>query len=305
MIARVLGETIAVEIVLAPDLWLTFADRNQLESALLNLVVNARDAMPDGGRLLIRTANVEVPEGARRDEDLPPGEYVAAVGDRQRVAASPPEHLDKVFEPFFTTKETGKGSGLGLSMVYGFVKQSGGHVRIDSEVGAGTTVRIYLPRAAPQGDRLAMPRTSTPPRASRSRGPAPERRSCSSRTTRTCGASASRRSKDSATGCSTRPTGHRPCALLDQVGGPRGSHLLFTDVVLPGGMSGRELADAVVEAPPRAARPAHERVHARSLALPDGTLVAPERVLAKPYTVERLAASVRQAIDRGTVPPAP
>jgi PAS domain S-box-containing protein len=146
MISRTLAETVEVETALAPELWMTFADRNQLESALLNLVVNARDAMPDGGRLMIETANVEI--GDTLAKDIAPGQYVmVSVSDTGCGIAK--ELLDKVFEPFFTTKDVGMGSGLGLSMVYGFVKQSRGHVRIYSELGSGTTVKIYLPRLLP------------------------------------------------------------------------------------------------------------------------------------------------------------
>ena len=148
MIGRALGETIDLETALAADLREVYADRNQLESALLNLVVNARDAMPNGGRLRIETANEDV--GQNCPEDLAPGSYVTlCVSDTGCGIAS--QHLDRVFEPFFTTKDAGKGSGLGLSMVYGFVKQSGGHVRIRSEIGVGTRLTIYL--AALKGDR--------------------------------------------------------------------------------------------------------------------------------------------------------
>ena len=147
MIARTLGETIEVKTALAPGLWTTFVDRNQLESALLNLVVNARDAMPDGGLLTIETANVEFAGSA--DDDIAPGQYaMVSVSDTGCGIAK--EHLDKVFEPFFTTKEVGMGSGLGLSMVYGFVKQSRGHVRLHSEIGSGSSVKIYLPPFGPR-----------------------------------------------------------------------------------------------------------------------------------------------------------
>jgi PAS domain S-box-containing protein len=141
IIGRALGEAIDLETELASDARPVYADRNQLESVLLNLVVNARDAMPEGGRLCIRTGNEDV---AGVSADVGPGSYVTlTVSDTGCGIAH--EHLDRVFDPFFTTKDAGKGSGLGLSMAYGFVKQSGGHIRIDSEIGAGTHVKVFLP----------------------------------------------------------------------------------------------------------------------------------------------------------------
>jgi PAS domain S-box-containing protein len=142
-----LGRTIEVREILAPDAWSSLCDPNQLEIALLNLAVNARDAMPAGGILTIETANVVLgaDEAANQGESIRPGDYlVIAVTDNG--IGIPPGTIDRVFEPFFTTKETGKGTGLGLSQVYGFLKQSGGHVRIRSEVGVGTRVSLYLPR---------------------------------------------------------------------------------------------------------------------------------------------------------------
>ena len=159
MIGRMLGETIEVRSRLAPDAGPIFADANQLESALLNLVVNARDAMPR--RRPADHRNGQCPprrDRGRGAERVAPGDYVM-LGVSDTGAGIAPEFLDKVFEPFFTTKETGKGSGLGLSMVYGFVKQSGGHVRIYSEVGLGTSVKIYLPRLA-SARRRRRPRRS-------------------------------------------------------------------------------------------------------------------------------------------------
>ena len=143
---RSLGELVKLEIVSSPGLWRIEADPNQLEAALLNLAVNARDAMPGGGVLSVETANARLDEAyAHQNAEVPPGQYVCiAVTDTG--SGMPKELLEKVFEPFFTTKEVGKGTGLGLSMVYGFVKQSGGHVKLYSEEGKGTTVRMYLPR---------------------------------------------------------------------------------------------------------------------------------------------------------------
>src|SRR5262249_40221169 len=155
------SETIQLETALADPLWPVFADAHQLETALLNLIVNARDAMPQGGRVVVETANVRFAESHGSGADaLAAGEYVL-VSVTDTGVGVPKEHIDKVFEPFFTTKDTGKGSGLGLSMVYGFVKQSGGHVRLESEPGKSTSVRLYLPRLP----ETAKPETVPLPRA--------------------------------------------------------------------------------------------------------------------------------------------
>jgi PAS domain S-box-containing protein len=148
LLRRTLGEHIEIELHMSPELWPTMVDPAQLEAAILNLAVNARDAMPEGGRLTIETGNKTLDEGyvAQNPE--------ARIGDYAMIAISdsgtgmPPDVIARAFEPFFTTKEVGKGTGLGLSMVYGFVKQSNGHIKIYSEIGRGTTIRLYLPRAA-------------------------------------------------------------------------------------------------------------------------------------------------------------
>lgn len=146
LLRRSLGEHIEIEAIFADDLWITSVDRPQVEAALVNLCVNARDAMPTGGKLLIETGNVELDlDYTRANAGVVPGQYVMlAVSDTG--SGMPAEILQRVFEPFFTTKEVGKGTGLGLSMVYGFIKQSNGHIKIYSEVGRGTTIRMYLPR---------------------------------------------------------------------------------------------------------------------------------------------------------------
>jgi signal transduction histidine kinase len=147
LLRRTLGPSIGLEMVLAGGLWPTLCDPNQLESAILNLAINARDAMPDGGRLTVETANAHLDEAYARAQggEVRPGQYVAVcVTDTGTGMA--PEVAERAFEPFFTTKPLGQGTGLGLSMLYGFVKQSGGHVRIYSEPGQGTTVKLYLPR---------------------------------------------------------------------------------------------------------------------------------------------------------------
>ncbi len=147
MLHRTLGESVALETTLRADVWPALTDANQLESALLNLVINARDAMPNAGSLTIETKNADLDDAyALGNADVTAGEYVEiAVSDTG--SGMPPDVVAQAFDPFFTTKPIGQGTGLGLSMIYGFVKQSGGHVRIYSEVGRGTTVKLYLRRA--------------------------------------------------------------------------------------------------------------------------------------------------------------
>ena len=145
LLHRTLPEAISIETVLAGGVWNTFVDANQLENCLLNLAVNARDAMPEGGRLTIEAANVYLDEEYSAGAEVPAGQYVGIFVSDTGVGMTP-DVAGRAFDPFFTTKEVGRGTGLGLSQVYGFVKQSGGHVKIYSEVGAGTTIKIYLPR---------------------------------------------------------------------------------------------------------------------------------------------------------------
>ena len=146
MLRRLVGETIALKLEQAPDLWFVYADETQISNAIINLVVNARDAMPKGGSVTISTANeTTTTPAALGTAIMPAGDYV-----RIEVADTgigiPKEHLGKIFDPFFTTKDVGQGTGLGLATVYGIVKQTGGFITVDSEVGKGTTFRIYLPR---------------------------------------------------------------------------------------------------------------------------------------------------------------
>ena len=152
-----IGGAVRIEMTLQPDLWPALVDATQIELIILNLAINARDAMAVGGCLTIETANVRLGAAPSRPEEPPPGEY-AMVAVSDTGSGIPPEVLHRVFEPFFTTKEVGKGSGLGLAQVYGFAKQSGGGVRIETEAGEGTTVRVYLPRvAADEGVEAAEP----------------------------------------------------------------------------------------------------------------------------------------------------
>ena len=151
LLHRTLGETVRIETVLTGGIWRVAVDANQLENALLNLAVNARDAMEGGGKLTIETANALLDEAYARASEIEPGQYVLiAVTDTG--AGMPDDVLAKAFDPFFTTKDVGKGSGLGLSQVYGFIKQSEGHAKIYSEPGNGTTIKLYLPRLVTAGD---------------------------------------------------------------------------------------------------------------------------------------------------------
>ena len=145
MIRRTVGPQIETEVVGIAGLWTTWVDPNQLENALLNLCINARDAMPGGGRLTIETANIWIDERGARERDLIPGQYIA-LSVTDTGTGMTPETVKRAFDPFYTTKPAGQGTGLGLSMIYGFVRQSGGEVRIYTELGQGTTMSIYLPR---------------------------------------------------------------------------------------------------------------------------------------------------------------
>ena len=195
-----LGEQIEVDSILEQEVATAHIDASQLANSLLNMAINARDAMPNGGKLLLETRNVVLDEAyAQANPGVKPGPYVMlAVSDTGTGMSQ--EVLDKVFEPFFTTKEVGKGSGLGLSMVYGFVKQSGGHIRIYSEVGHGTTIKLYLPPARGQVE----PR---PPRRQRCR--MATKPSWWWKTTRWCAISSPRNCRASATARSAPPTARR------------------------------------------------------------------------------------------------
>jgi hypothetical protein len=235
LLRRTLGEQISLESVLAGGLWPTFIDGNQLENALLNLAVNSRDAMPAGGKLTIETGNASLDEAyvSHLTEPVAPGHYVLiAVTDTGTGMDA--ATLARVFEPFFTTKEVGKGTGLGLSQVYGFVRQSSGHIRIYSEVGEGTTVKLYLPRYAGAGHDEQITLDGKAPRAIGAE----------------CLLVVEDDSALRAHAAETlRELGYRVIeaasgdVALQALENNVGIDLLFTDAVMPGGLNGRRLAD--------------------------------------------------------------
>jgi PAS domain S-box-containing protein len=289
ILERTLGETIEIETVLAKDLWYSVVDRVQLETALLNLAVNARDAMPEGGRLTIETAN------ARLDRDCPDFDGEATPGDYVMFAVSdtgtgmPSEVAQRAFEPFFTTKEVGRGSGLGLSMVYGFVRQSGGYVKLYSEAGRGTTVKIYLPKAA-ETAMLAEPQveTSGEPHGAGERilvvEDQPEVRSLAVRLLGRLGYEVAEAASGSAA-----------LAILRE---DPGFDLLFTDIVLPSGMDGTVLATRARDLCPSLGI-LYTTGYTGNAVVRGGTLNPDAAVLSKPFDKRELARQVRQVLDRG------
>ena len=289
LLQRTLGETINLETVTGGGLWRAQADPNELENALVNLAVNARDAMPSGGRLTIETGNAFLDDDyvAQVPEPVEAGQYVLiAVSDTGSGMSA--ETLAQVFEPFFTTKDVGKGTGLGLSQVYGFVRQSGGHVRIYSEVGEGTTVKLYLPRllgadtvqeveaqspsAAPQGgvETILVVEDHD------------DLRAFSTGVLRELGY----RVLEAANGR----------GALEVLQAAHDVDLLFTDVVLPDGMDGRRLADEAMRRRP-GLKLLFTTGYTRNAIVHNGRLDAGVALISKPFSFVGLAAKVRQVLD--------
>jgi PAS domain S-box-containing protein len=288
LLERTLGEQIALETALAAGLWLTHVDPNQLEGAILNLAVNARDAMPDGGKLTVETANVYLDDRyVAREMGLTPGQYVmVAVTDLG--IGMPPEILQNVFDPFFTTKPVGKGTGLGLSMVYGFARQSGGHVRIYSELDRGTTVKLYLPRHFGSVEEAeATPHVQSLPTAASQNETVlvvedeDRVRQMSCEALRELGYAVH-----------AAASGEAALRCFDQLGQV---DVLFTDVVM-GGMTGRQLADALREKAP-GLKVLYTTGYTRNAVVHNGVLDAGVAFLPKPFTVEDLAVKLRAVLD--------
>jgi len=291
---RTVGPSIQLEASLADEPWPTLCDPNQLESVLLNLVINARDAMLDGGHLLIETANTVLRDrrGARKEwppQDVPPGDYVAlSVADTGTGMS--PEVIERAFDPFFTTKPLGQGTGLGLSMVYGFVQQSGGHVRLRSEVGQGTTMTIYLPRhsvssvvsTADDTTLLSVPSLVTTSGVILMVEDEPDVRMV-----------VRERLADLDYTVLEAESGQ---AGLNIVASEARIDLLLTDVGLPGGMNGRQLADKA-----RRWRPDLKILfitgYAESAAVGNGQMEPGMQVMTKPFALDTLAARVQSIIN--------
>jgi PAS domain S-box-containing protein len=286
LLRRTIGEALDLDVVAADDLWLTLCDPNQLESALLNLAINARDAMPDGGRLTIATGNAVVAALNAADPALPPGDYICiSVTDTGTGMSA--DVVARAFDPFFTTKPIGQGTGLGLSMIYGFARQSNGHVSIDSMPGRGTTVKLYLPRH--HGEAAVSAAAFV-------------------------GADAHAATGETVLVVEDEPVvrgvivemlheqGYR---VLESVDGPSGLRvlrdearidLLVTDVGLPG-MNGRQLADQARETRPEL-KILFITGYAESVAMADGFLQPGMEMITKPFDLDNLSQRIRNMVAK-------
>jgi len=288
LLHRTLGENIQLEVVLGAGVWRTFTDQSELENAILNICVNARDAMPEGGKLTIETSNAFLDEAyAATNAEVTAGQHVMiAITDTGQ--GMPPEVKARVFEPFYTTKEVGKGTGLGLAHVHGFLKQSGGHVAIYSEVGVGTTVKLYLLRT-----QLEETENEAPTLASKEvpLGDAgtivlvvedEERvRNLSVASLRELGYTVVHASSGE--------------EALEKLAAKPAVTLMFTDIVMPG-MSGRKLADEAKARYPEL-KVLYTTGYTQNAIVHNGVLDADARLLLKPYSIDDLARKVRAVLD--------
>ncbi|TRC98024.1 response regulator [Mesorhizobium sp. WSM4303] len=285
LLRRVLGETIRIETVLAGGLWKTHADPSQLENAILNLAVNARDAMDDNGKLTIETANSHLDDGyAATHAEVKAGQYVMiAVSDTG--AGMPADVMERAFEPFFTTKPVNKGTGLGLSQVFGFVKQSGGHVKIYSEPGEGTTIKLYLPRFF-GAEEAVLP-------TGRGDNPA--------EVTETILVVEDDARVRASTTDALRELGYTVIhagsgqEALQKLADNPGVALMFTDIVMPV-MNGRKLAEEALARLPQL-KVIFTTGFTKNAVVHNGVLDHDVHFLAKPFTIEQLATKLRDVLD--------
>jgi PAS domain S-box-containing protein len=286
LLSRTLGEDIRIESVLGAGLWKAKADPNQLESAILNLAVNARDAMPAGGRLTIETANAHVDEHYANEFSISPGQYVL-ISVTDTGTGMTPEVIAKAFDPFFTTKAVGKGTGLGLSQVFGFVRQSGGHVKIYSEVGVGTTLKVYVPRYFGTNEVASQSAVSNLIPIGRHDEvilvveDEPRVRAFSVDALSELGYTVL-----SAAGA---------IEALQLIESDRKITLLFTDIVMPE-MTGRQLADAALVHRPTL-KVLFTTGYSRNAVVHNGVLDPGTHFLAKPFGIQQLAQKIRSVLD--------
>jgi CheY-like chemotaxis protein len=295
MLVRTLDETIETRRMLSESLWPVEVDRNQLETSLLNLALNARDAMPDGGVLTIETANATLDGRLAQTHDaVVPGDYVV-VSVTDSGEGMSPEVAERAIQPFFTTKEVGHGSGLGLSMVYGFVKQSGGHLVISSTIGKGTTVRLYLPKAENEA------------REGEIQAPSPSAAGGSGERILVVEdkAAVRRLAKRILTrlGYQVLEAADGKTALENLDAGPK-VDLLFTDVVLPGRISGADLAKEAQARYPEL-KVLYTSGYANNTVLEDDPSCDEIRFIKKPFAKEGLARMVRYALESSSRDRAP
>jgi PAS domain S-box-containing protein len=281
-----LGEQIQIGPQLAADAWPALVDPNQLTTAILNLSLNARDAMPGGGKLVVETRNVHLDDGyAVMNSDVAVGNYVMVAVSDTGTGISP-DNLERVFDPFFTTKEVGKGTGLGLSMVFGFVKQSNGHIKIYSEVGHGTTVKIYLPRAAGVPDTAVEAQASMSVTGGHETILVVEDDNLVRRYVVTQIESLGYKTLEAS----------RAAKALEIIDGSDHIDLLFTDVIMPGSMNGRQLVDAALVRRP-GLKTLFTSGYTENAIVHHGRLDTGVLLLAKPYRKSDLARMIRLALE--------
>jgi signal transduction histidine kinase/ActR/RegA family two-component response regulator len=287
LIRRTVGPSVQMEVIEAGGLWPTLIDPNQLENALLNLCINARDAMPEGGRLTIETANKWLDDRTAKERELSPGQYVSLCVTDTGTGMSPTV-IAHAFEPFYTTKPFGQGTGLGLSMIYGFARQSGGQIRIYSELGKGTTMCLYLPRhdqVADESHAFALPTDDRP---------AGEGEVVlvidDEPTVRMLISEVLEEHGYAVVEASDGPSGMRILQSAARI------DLLITDVGLPNGMNGRQIADAA-----RQTRPGLKVLfitgYAENAVVGNGHLDKGMQVIAKPFEMDMLARKIREIVQ--------
>jgi PAS domain S-box-containing protein len=285
LLRRTIPQDISIEVVLGAGLWRAHADRNQLENAIVNLAVNARDAMPDGGRLTIETGNFDLDERYVADHPgISPGQYVlVAVSDTGSGMSK--EVMERAFDPFFTTKEAGKGTGLGLSQIYGFVRQTGGHVKIYSELGQGTTVKMYLPRfSGGEAEKVPADTANETPRGSETILLVEDEEAVR--------LTSSEALKELGYRVLEAANAAEALRLLD--GHPE-VILLFTDIVMPD-INGRRLADEALHRRPDL-KVLFTSGYTRNAIVHNGVLDAGVQLLVKPFTIDQLGRKLRDIID--------